>query len=393
MGLRVLQVCPFDIPNEPSTGGQIRIEAIARAYREAGCIVDRSCIVTRQRDARRPMDLIMPWLDRVRRKHIGKPDNLGQIRQHWAAQASQKLHKQLSSCLEKPYQIVHVEHPWGMALMRSMRRHPMLTNARIVYSAHNIEHTLFESVAREQGNWNWAARTLTQEIRRIEEAAAAEADITWAVSLADAGQLMPFAKRCVVAPNGCRELPKRACSSVFTRLQGRYALFIGTNYSPNVNGFLRMLEDDFSFLPPGTSIQTIGTCVEALSHHAPHRHWQKSERLHHHGKVSGSLLDSALLNAGVIILPILSGGGTNLKTAEALASGRLVLGTTKAFRGFEDWLHAPGVHFADAPESFRDNLAKLLLASSSEQSKFHRQGLNWTSALQPALQETLGGAF
>lgn len=386
---RVLQVCPFDIPDQPSAGGQIRIDAIAKAYREAGYSVDRTCVVTRRRDARRPMDLIMPWLDRVRRKHLGKPGNLGQIRQHWATQASQRLHKQLAARLEHTYAIVHVEHPWDVALICAMRKHPMLARARIVYSAHNIEHELFESVTREQGHWNRAAQQLAQEIRQIEEAAAAAADITWAVSLADAEKLTPFARQCILAPNGCRELPTHAPLSLFSDLRGRYALFIGANYAPNINGFLSMVGNDLSFLPSGTSIHTIGTCAEALKHHAPYQPWMGSGHIRHHGKVSTALLDSALLNAGVILLPILSGGGTNLKTAEALASGQPVLGTTKAFRGFEVWLRAPGVHQADQPDVFRDNLVKMLLTFSTAQPAPRRQELTWSAALRPAMEETL----
>jgi len=389
MSPRVLQLCPFDIPDEPSSGGQIRIEAIARAYSQAGCIVDRCCIVTRARDARRSMDLIMSWRDRVRRKHLGKPNNLGQIRQHWASQANLRLHRQLADRVKLPYQIVHIEHPWGMALIRSLKTHPMLANARIVYSSHNIEHELFESIAKEDGNWNQAAQKIALEIRQIEEDAAAVADITWAVSKSDAERLSPFSKRCVVAPNGCRELPEQPQPSIFTGLRGRYALFIGANYLPNINGFLTMLGDDLSFLPSGTAIHTIGTCAEKLLLHEAYHPWLKSERLQHHGKVSLDVLDSALLNAGVILLPILSGGGTNLKTAEALASGRTVIGTTKAFSGYEDWMQMPAVHLADEPAVFRNSLANILAQPVTNQLQHQRRGLTWTSVLGPALDETL----
>lgn len=389
MTIRVLQVCPFDIPDEPSAGGQIRIEAIAQAYRSAGCIVDRSCLVTRQRDARRPLDIVMPWLDRVRRKHLGKPSNLGQIRQHWAANVNQRLQAQLIDRLTQPYQLIHIEHPWGVALISSLKHHPLLADARIVYSAHNIEHELFESITREQGHWNHAAQQLTQEIRHIEHNAAATADITWTVSESDAQQLKQFARQCIVAPNGCRQLPEHPPPSRFDSMRGQYALFIGGNYSPNINGFLTMLGDDLSILPAGFSIQTIGTCGESLQHHVPHRPWLLTGQLFHNGKMRAEELDSALLNAGVILLPILSGGGTNLKTAEALSSGQPVLGTTKAFRGFDDWKHSHGVHLADSPELFRDRLIQILQSAPINSPIPRRHGLNWSEALQPALHRTL----
>lgn len=331
----------------------------------------------------------MPWFDRIRRKHFGKPSNLGQIRQHWATQASDRLQRQLAAQLTHSYQIIHIEHPWDVALIASLKQHPLLTKALTVYSSHNIEHELFESVAREQGYWNLAAQHLTQEIRNIEQAAAATTDITWAVSDRDAQQLRPFARKCIVAPNGCRDLPERPRHTQFDPIRGQYALFIGADYAPNISGFLTALGDDLSFLPAGTSIQTIGTCIKSLQHHVPHRPWLLTGQLHHNGKVAEQELDSALLNAGVILLPIMSGGGTNLKTAEALSSGRQVLGTSKAFRGFDAWKNSRGVHLADSPEIFRDTLAKILCDASCSRPEPRRQGLNWSTALQPAITQTL----
>jgi hypothetical protein len=52
-------------------------------------------------------------------------------------------------------------------------------------------------------------------------------------------------------------------------------------------------------------------------------------------------------------LPITIGEGSNLKTAEALESGRPIVGTSKAFRGFESALTLPHVTVADSPIDFR----------------------------------------
>lgn len=392
MAARVLQICPFEIPQEPRAGGQIRIEAIAQAYRAAGCEVARCCVVTRQRDARRPLDLVLPWFDRVRRKHLGKPGNLGQIRQHWAASRNQALQRQLAAHLQgqPPYQIVHVEHPWNFSLADTMRQHPSLAGARLVYSAHNLEAELFRSVVTEQGHWNQAARRLRDEILQVEMTAAARADIVWAVSAHDAHQLADAARHVLVAPNGCRALPDRPKPSQFDAIQGRYALFVGTDYGPNVRGFLNMLGDDFGHLPVGCSVHTIGSCANVLKAHPAHARWIAEGRLVHHGKVDADTLDGALLQAGLVLLPILAGGGTNLKTAEALVSGRPVLGTSHAFRGFDDWQTSPGVHVQDQPSAFRPLMAELLARPSHSiaRSDVHHS-LLWPSTLGPAVRQTL----
>lgn len=392
MTVRVLQVCPFGIPSEPASGGQIRISAIARAYEAAGCTVDRCCVVTRKRDTYNPLDVVMPWLDRIRRYHLGKPGNLGQIRQHWAAIKGQGLQHQLRAKLDRRYDLVHVEHPWGMALVNQLRDHASLREARLVCSTHNVEQELFESTVRERQEWTPAAKRLADEIGRIEREAVKVADLVWTVSQHDADVLSKFGSSCVVAPNGCRALPDQADDPAFSSLNEPYALFVGANYGPNIHGFLGMLGDDLDFLPNGSSVHTVGTCGQHLQGHEPHQHAQQAGRLVHHGRVSQSTLDAALRHACVMILPISSGGGTNLKTAEALATGHAVLGTPQAFRGFEDWMQAANVHVAGDPTTFRKKLAELLTtpANTAVRTKTERAALTWPEVLQPAVTQTLG---
>ncbi|MBI5333748.1 MAG: glycosyltransferase [Burkholderiales bacterium] len=390
MPARVLQLCPFDIPDAPTSGGQIRIAEIARAYRARGCDVDRSCVVTRSRDMRRHLDVRMSWWDRTRRKHLGKPSNLGQIRQHWSAVNGGSLARQLSQKLHGHYDVLQVEHPWDFALARQLRSHPALSRAVVVYSSHNIESEFFESVLKERSQWNVAAVRLRQEIEQLEREASSGADIVWAVTQHDLEFFSRSAAACVLAPNGCRELPSQPPPSAFTALQGRYALFVATGGSANVNGFVSMLGGDLSFLPPGTAIHTVGSCGEPLAQLFPSSKVRGT--LVHHGVVDQATLDSALLNAGVILLPIRSGGGSNLKTAEALASGRPVIGTRHAFRGYEDWARLPGVYIADDPQTFRTAIARSLDAALPPHlpPPGPRPSLAWSQTLAAAVERTLG---
>lgn len=389
MPARVLQLCPFDVPDSPTSGGQIRIAEIARAYRAHGCDVDRSCVVTRERDMRRPLDVRMSWLDRARRKHLGKPDHLGQIRQHWAAVNGSSLARQLSQKLTGRYDVLHVEHPWDFALAQQIRPHPALSDAVVVYSSHNIESEFFASIQRERSQWNAAAERLRREIEQLELHAASAASIVWAVTRHDLEFLAPSASACVLAPNGCRELPSQPPRSAFTAMSGRYALFVGTDSPANVNGFMSLLGTDLSFLPAGAEIHTVGTCGEPLAQRFAGGGARAAPV--HHGVVDQATLDSALLHAGAILLPIRSGGGSNLKTAEALASGRPVVGTQHAFRGYEDWASLPGVYIADDPQAFRTEIVRILESAAPDQqpSLGARAALAWSRTLAPAVKRTL----
>ena len=63
--IRVLQISPFAIPDTPESGGLIRIAETKRAYERAGCEVAVCSIVTKKRDLRNELDLLLPWPDRI----------------------------------------------------------------------------------------------------------------------------------------------------------------------------------------------------------------------------------------------------------------------------------------------------------------------------------------
>jgi glycosyltransferase involved in cell wall biosynthesis len=81
-----------------------------------------------------------------------------------------------------------------------------------------------------------------------------------------------------------------------------------------------------------------------------------------------------------VVLPIRHGGGTNLKTAEALALGKWIVATSTALRGFEEFLSADGVVIADNPADFRHAIRQVLQRPPfelSETSRAARDALYW----------------
>ena len=100
------------------------------------------------------------------------------------------------------------------------------------------------------------------------------------------------------------------------------------------------------------------------------------------GEVSNEILAALIQNASAFILPISEGGGSNLKTASALASSKAIVGTSKAFLGFEDYRTAPGVYIADDREDFYKSLVEV--SFQKEKNNFFRletetQPLLWTT--------------
>lgn len=388
--LRVLQISPFAIPDSPDSGGLIRIAETRRAYERAGCEVSTCCLVTKPRDLRNPLDLQLTWMDRLRRPHIGKPSNLGPIRIRWATLKSSRLLEQLLGKIKQPFDVIHIEHPWAIQLATNLRKHPECRDALLVYGSHNIEHQLYRGLWEKQQLWNRNAQRLYEHIKATEVECAKHADLCWAVSEQDAHVLRDTlrAKHVVLAPSGCREFPAKAPIPGLPDCP--YVIFVGGAYSPNVDGFVEWCGNTLTYLPANTAIVIAGAAGDVIANKPQYHTDLTRGALINFGKTPQNLLDQLILHASAVILPISTGGGTNLKTAEALRSQRPLVATEASMRGFEDWNGESGVHIATTPRDFQQMIVNHL--SNEANHDWQRRNvdyLGWQCCLKDAIDTTL----
>ncbi|MEO7756832.1 MAG: FkbM family methyltransferase, partial [Dokdonella sp.] len=113
------------------------------------------------------------------------------------------------------------------------------------------------------------------------------------------------------------------------------------------------------------------------------------------GEMERDDLVALLGGATVVLLPITTGGGSNLKTAEAIYSGRRVLATPHALRGYGDATRWPTIAIADTPAAFRRKLRALLdddpLVLPADYERM-RSEITWERALQP-LDNAIAGVL
>jgi hypothetical protein len=388
--VRVLQISPFAISEAPASGGLIRIAETRRAYERAGCEVSTCCLVTRRRDLRNPLDLQLSWLDRLWRQHLGKPSNLGPIRIRWATLRSSQLRARLLARIDQPIDLIHVEHPWAIRLALDLRAQPAFSNALVVYGSHNIEHQIFRDVWKKKRQWNRHARRLCAQIEAAEAESATQADICWAVSENDAQVLREtlHARRVTLAPSGCRAFPAR---KTISGLPDRpYVLFVGGAYPPNIDGFMEWCGNALTYLPAGTAIVLAGAAGDVLAHMPAYQEDIGRGALINLGQTPQTELDQLILHANAVILPISVGGGTNLKTAEALRSRRPLIATPASMRGYEAWAADGGVHIAHDATAFRQTVARCLTHPfSPDCDRVALERLSWEQCLDQAVAATL----
>ena len=112
-----------------------------------------------------------------------------------------------------------------------------------------------------------------------------------------------------------------------------------------------------------------------------------SEFVRNFGTVQEETLTSLLYHAKAICLPITEGGGTNLKTAEALMWLKPVVAMRHALRGFEEGAEMDGVYVADHVHEFRTLLRDVMagvLGSTRSEDAVAKYG--WPAQLGPLMR-------
>ncbi|EAZ91307.1 glycosyltransferase [Crocosphaera chwakensis] len=112
------------------------------------------------------------------------------------------------------------------------------------------------------------------------------------------------------------------------KITSPFCLFVGSQHQPNIEAvkIIQQIAKDFliDYSDIACQFVIVGSC------------WEPEEKNNFLalGKVSDQELSVLYDRASLILSPILSGTGTSLKTVEAMAYGKVVIGTTIAFRGY-----------------------------------------------------------
>ena len=209
-------------------------------------------------------------------------------------------------------------------------------------------------------------------------------DLSIAVKPEDADYMRKIgAEKVIIAPNGI-DIPQHSKKMRLKKQDGKYqVLFVGSGHKPNYTGFVNMMGYDLSFLHKDMQLIVAGQVSDIIrSNINSFIHVDNMVLL---GRISEKDLTETISSVDLIILPITSGGGSNLKTAEALVSGKQILATLHAFRGYEIYRNISGVTIEDNPEKFRELLVQLNKEKPSKRTAKEKElikGVLWENTLR-----------
>lgn len=388
MSATILHLLPYPI-SRPQHGGQLRARAIHEALKAAGCSMRPLTLFDSRSYPDETPDIdVAPALSGL--------SGPWQVMDYLAGQAVMQHDTTLSrlaqSLSAQPFDLLILEEPWLSPPLLALRERGVFS-APLMHNSYNVE---FEAKARIlQSDHIADAEKLVTEIRTMETNLFRAADACSAVTQEDARQIANWCRKVVVAPNGTSVRKRRHLRGVLPQglvPEVHYALFVGSAHPPNVSGVMDLLLPALAQLKSHERILLAGSLCGPVQQRLQDSDlpFMTRDKLELCGFVSDFRLDCLIENAAALVLPIPYGGGSNLKTAEALLAGKPIVATPAAFRGYETFRDFPQVRLADTATGFaaalRDTLDQPPRCDTASPAL---QQLQWSHTLQPIVETAL----
>lgn len=290
--------------------------------------------------------------------------------------------------------IIHIEQPFAYLGLEPLLAELGLTPC-IIFGSQNIEYLLKDRICRESGVPVKARQSLVSRTKELECELSRKADLVVAVNAEDAETHKEMgAKKVVIATNGIDKVkagPKEVnywCNYKQNEGIDTILTFVGSGHPPNWEGFLRMIGNDTSFLPQGAKILIVGEVADYFRQkfsdkklHA--KFWNNVSLV---GRLEEEKLAALLGLTDVFLLPITTERGSNLKTAEAILSGKKFVATDNTFHGFEKYRNLPNIFVGNTKEEFRKAILNSLdyeyIIPSIKERKLAEK-VQWRYSLRP----------
>jgi hypothetical protein len=391
----ILASYPF---RKPRHGGQIRAAAIARGLVDAGWQVVSVSIYPEAffpPDQRGSKDIVLTDAT-VRDAAFGDLLFGDLIAASHAARDPGVVNRLRGLLRHLRPDIVQLEQPWLWLPLRKALK--AVDQPAIVYSSHNIEWrmrpAMYQLGLRRLGSDARVAAT-----HALEEKLWRRADLVLSISDVEGAEIAKESGRDVVYLPPASDVAEGGALGTNrfveeARAAGiRYSGLLSSAYWPNLEGFFEMFPEGLGFLRPDEQIWVGGSLGEALAADPRYRDFQtiNDTRMRQMGYIADVEKAGFVGAAHCVVVPVRLGGGSKLKTADALASGRAVISTSQGVEGYGPLVSSAlgcGVYVTNSPEEFRALIRRALREGLPGCDQSIRAALR-----QQRLTETIGPLF
>lgn len=359
----------------PQHGGQKRADAIVSRYQELGLEVRYIGIYVKDAYSKHgPNDVYIESKHSLDHINHANKELTGDLATGWISRDDEAVYNAIrGQVVSFSPDIVQVEQPYLAPLINRLREEGYISWQKTVYSSHNIEWRMKEEMLQAENNIEpGRKKDVVDQIRGLEHDLISNSDQVIAVTPDDAQYCEEHgAKEVILAPNGIgrpvidKHEVERLKSEYAAEGVTRTIVFVGSWHQPNWQGFLDLVSTGLGYVPHDTRIVIAGSISGLIEEYFRHRSVVERtcfmQRALLMGRVSEKKLGAILHLADLIILPVTSGGGSNLKTAEAILSRKLTLASEHAMRGYsQDFRELPYIHVAAGAREYKRAMADLI---------------------------------
>jgi hypothetical protein len=374
---RLLLLSTYPIKN-PQHGGQKRTAAIVEAYQKQFSEVRHSAVYFKSFYSDYDADDIP--LSTESEQLVMQSPLTGDIVSGYAIFNDPIVKAKMTALIQEfAPDIIHVEQPYpylGLKpLLEELNVHP-----KIVFGSQNIEAPMKREILEGYGTPEAAIQTAELTIANLETELSKISDLVIACTSSDMkAHAAMGAQNLVLAANGIAK--NSASPAAKLHWKNKFAglgitqtvLFVGSAHPPNWAGFLQMVGKGLGFMSYNARIVAAGSISDYFDREIITSNQTIEDatfwlRAFSAGRLSEDRLVALIEQCDVILLPITEGGGSNLKTAEAILADKKVVTTHHALRSFEWFKDFPNVWVADTQADFQKAITEALAAPRHERS-------------------------
>lgn len=297
--------------------------------------------------------------------------------------------------------IIHIEQPFPYLGLRPLLKE-LRINSKIVFGSQNIEAPMKREILEGMSVEESTIAPIEKQIKQLEIDLSRDSDLVIGCTDGDISEHMKMgAKKAVLAKNGISRTQnspedKRYWEDEFGSNGFRKSvLFVASAHPPSWTGFFDIVTKGLGFVPKDSRIVVAGSICDYFTQNISEETLDIKDttfwlRAYPAGRLSENRLSALIEKSEVIILPITEGGGSNLKTAEAILANKKVVATTHALRSFEWFKNFPNTWIADSPKDFHLGIIEALnapLEKRTVKQQEQAERVQWKYALIEAVSE------
>jgi hypothetical protein len=267
-----------------------------------------------------------------------------------------KFKKKLINKLQlNSYDLIQIEGLYMMPYIDVIKKY---TESKIAYRAHNIEHKIWEQTVEKEKSIlkKLYLKIILKRMNKFELSFVNKYDFLVPISILDADYWKKAGntKPVFVSQTGLNAEEYKPEHIDFSEIK---LYFIGSlDWYPNQEGLIWFIENIWNSVSKIYPEQVFSIA----GRNAPENFIKKLKsykNLNYLGEIENA--KAFMQKNNVMIVPLLSGSGMRIKIIEGMASGNIILSTSKGAEGING-KHLIDFIIADTPENFKNSLINII---------------------------------